>query len=181
MYAQKLISVSKPHMSMMPRNRMAQLAPMNEKCLEKFEKLRKYHVVLNTLLKKDVILAEKCFEKLQESLNDFIELYSTSNSGLLGTNREIKHVNSLIINNLTDILSIANPPNRNQMETVALALNHIINFFLAQTYPTVPEVEIIQPEEVKQVIKQKGYLDSFKEQIKRKWIQIKGVIDNAQS
>jgi len=111
----------------------------------KFEDMRKYHRALSKLLRvspngtPEMSLVkraiEKTFEKLQEALNDFTTLWTQNTAGFLGTKDEIKEVYRMLIDESKAILSIANPPSRNQLEIVVIAMNHTLEWLMAQAFP----------------------------------------------
>jgi len=111
----------------------------------KFEDMRKYHRALTKFLRvtptttREMSIikrgTEKAFEKLQESLNDFTTLWTQNTAGFLGTKDEIKEVYRMLIDESKAILSIANPPSRNQLEIVVLAMDHILEWLMAQAFP----------------------------------------------
>lgn len=80
-------------------------------------------------------LMELTFEKLQKSLHRFITLWTQRTAGFLGTKDEVKHVYRMLIDESKAIMTIANPPSRQQLEVVVISMKHVLSWLISQAFP----------------------------------------------
>lgn len=112
---------------------------------ETYNDLDKYNTALVKLLRvtptteeegiKLKRIRESCFEKLQKSLHRFITLWTQRTAGFLGTKDEVKHIYRTLIDESKAIMTIANPPTRQQLEVVVISMKHVLSWLISQAFP----------------------------------------------
>lgn len=112
---------------------------------ETYDDLDKYNTALVKLLRvtprtdiegvKLKKLMELAFEKLQKALHKFITLWTQRTAGFLGTKDEVKHVYRMLIDESKAIMTIANPPTRQQLEVVVISMKHVLSWLISQAFP----------------------------------------------
>ena len=88
-------------------------------------------------------LMNQAFRHLKTAVHRFTFEWPQQTAGFMGSSNERKEVYELLIDESKAIMSIATPPDRQQLETVVLALNHILEWLISEAF-TYTEREITQ-------------------------------------
>lgn len=80
-------------------------------------------------------LMNQAFRHLKTAVHRFTFEWPQQTAGFMGSSNERKEVYELLIDESKAIMSIATPPDRQQLETVVLALNHILEWLISEAFP----------------------------------------------
>ncbi len=80
-------------------------------------------------------LMNQAYKHLKKAVHRFTFEWPQQTAGFLGSSNERKQVYELLIDESKAIMSIATPPDREQLETVVLALNHILEWLISEAFP----------------------------------------------
>jgi hypothetical protein len=80
-------------------------------------------------------LMNQAYKYLKKAVHRFTFEWPQQTAGFMGSKNERKEVYELLIDEAKAIMTIATPPDRQQLETVVLALNHILEWLISEAFP----------------------------------------------